>query len=397
MVKNEPATSLAEAGGSATYKEIRSAGAPAEGIDALPGVAQDVVQVEPALQNALDCPRGQIAIWHFRPEGEPSALSLSDVSPGLDGYLWIDVSEFNAASLRDIAARLDLPSALIDVTIAQWQRPRVEVQDDIALIIATLPRIDAVAHRAFAAEYDLFVAPTFLVSVHQQPATFSEDIRSRVRLSPGRLRENTSFLLYVILDELLGYYAGLAEHVAEEVELAEEQALLDSSDEFLADLLRLKRYVFALDQLAARHRAVFAALLRPDFPFAPQNDLERYFRDLEGRLSDILGAFTSAAYSVNGAFDIYVSHVSHRTNDVIRTLTLISGVLLPVSVILTGFAAFAQVASIYDPRVGVAMLAAAALTIGGALGIFRGVGWLTIRADRSGRSMVKREEGLEKR
>lgn len=364
------------------YQEVHPAGAVMEGAEALPVGVQDVVQVEEAISGADEEHYGNVSAWLFSPNAPPVPLPILGVSPRRDGFVWADASDFTPAQLHEVAAKLGIDGSLVDVALAPWQRPRVDVRGDLALIIATLPRVDVDAHRAYAAEYDLIFGPRCMVTIHRQPAAFTPVILERASLNAGHVYDDPSFLLYVVLDELLAYYAGLVEHVEEEIENMEERALVDSSDAFLADLLRLKRYVFALDHLAVQHRAIFTAILRPDFPFSYREELERSFRDLEARLGDILASFAAAEAAVNGAFDIYVSHVSHRTNDIIRTLTLISGILLPISVVLSAFAAFAQVVPTYGSGFAVAMLASVVLTIGIALAIFQHLGWLSLRRVR---------------
>jgi magnesium transporter len=374
------------------YEEVLPAGAPVEGIEALPEAAQEIIEAEDELTVESPSP-SHLTAWLFRRGQTPRRLAFDDLVPDPDGFLWIDASGYTVEELERLSLRLRLPRSLVDVALAPWQRPRVDLGDGLALLIATLPRIDAAAQRAYAAEYDLVVGPRFVLTIHRQPATFTEHVYRRAELNPDAVRDDPSFLLYVILDELLGYYGGLVEHVAEEIERIEERALVDSSDAFLADMLHAKRYVFALDHLAAQHRAIFAAILRPDFPFVDRDRMERHFRDLDSRLADLLATFAAAEDAVNGAFQIYVSHMAHRTNQIIRTLTLISGLFLPVSVLLTGFAAFAQVAPTYGRDLALLMLGLGFLAIVVALVIFHRAGWVTLHPARPFRQRRRRRGG----
>jgi magnesium transporter len=141
-------------------------------------------------------------------------------------------------------------------------------------------------------------------------------------------------MLSIVLDELLAYYEELNRHIQGEIEHMEERALRDSSDHFLEDLLHFKRYAFALLQLADQHRETFSAYLRPDFTWVSGEEVEEYFEDIETRLTRLLDVLMAARESVNGAFEIYVSHMSARTNQVIKLLTMVSTVLLPATLII---------------------------------------------------------------
>jgi magnesium transporter len=156
----------------------------------------------------------------------------------------------------------------------------------------------------------------------------------------------------------------------------EERALTDTADEFLGDLLRFKRYVFALDQLTQQHRPVFEAILRPDFPFASGEDLQSYFRDLQDHFSRLVDTISSSKDAVNGAFDIYVSHVSHRTNQVMKLLTLATVLLLPATIIIALFSTNIQGIPTYWPWSFLLMLCLVAAISGVTLLAFRRSGWL---------------------
>ncbi len=116
-----------------------------------------------------------------------------------------------------------------------------------------------------------------------------------------------------------------------------ERAITDSTDALLEDLLHLKRFAFAVYRVACQHRATQEAFLRPDFPLVGGDVIEPYFRDLDERLGRLLDALGAVKESINGSFALYVSQVAHRTNDIMKVLTIVSVTLLPASVILGFF------------------------------------------------------------
>lgn len=172
------------------------------------------------------------------------------------------------------------------------------------------------------------------MSAHLEPLPFAEKIFARAQQKPDLISAESSYLLYVILDELVENYETLILHLEDEIEKMEDRALSDDSDRFLSDLLDLKHYTFAIGRLADQHRAVFMALLRPDFPFVLREDVVPYFRDLETHLARIVDLLMMLRELVNGSFNLFVSRVSHQTNKVMKLLTMVSTVLLPTTVIL---------------------------------------------------------------
>ena len=183
-------------------------------------------------------------------------------------------------------------------------------------------------------------------------------------------------MLYVVLDELLDHYGVVTEHLEDDIEQMEERALHDDSDAFVEDLVKLKRYVFAAGRLADQHREVVAGFVRPDFPFEKRGEIEPYFRDIEASHARLVDRLSAAGASVNGAFDIYVSRVSHRTNHVMKVLTVVSTVLLPATLVLGVFGTSFEGVAIYSRTGFWAMLALMVLISGSILLAFRRRRWL---------------------
>jgi len=330
--------------------------------------AADVVQVEGAATSTASTASTAQA-WLFCPDAEPREVAL-DEAPRLvavdSNFVWVDLSGYAEDELHMVARLFDLDAHAMDRTAASWQRPQLHVFKKHFYVTATVARLDAAAYKVHASRLDLFVGANFLVSAHRPPVPFAGRILLRAQQSPELVHLDAAYMLYIVLDELLAHYESLNEQVQGAVEKVEERALTDTSDAFLSDLLRFKRYAFALGQLAEQHREVFSAFLRPDFGWVSGSEVEAYFRDLENRLAHLRDMLLVARDNVNGAFDIYVSHVSHRTNSVIKVLTMVSAVLFSMTVIIGLFSTSIQGLPIDRPA-AYALMLALMLGVGGAI------------------------------
>ena len=292
--------------------------------------------------------------------------------------MWVDLSEYGEPDLRNLSEMISLHPTSVNNTLSSWQRPRLDVYGDYFFVTATLPVAEPENYQVSASELDLFVDRNFLVSTHKRPLPFFEEVKERARQSPKLILQDATFLLYIILDTVLEHYEELTERVEDQAERMEERALKETSDELLREVLKLKRYTFALRRLVEQHRVILRAFLRPDFPFTAREEMEHYFRDLEERFQRLLGALSSAEGAVKGAFEIFISHVSHRTNQVMRTLTIVSILFLPPT-LLVGFFGTNFVSSdpfLYQSVAFYVMMVAIVLTSIGSLFIFRRKGWL---------------------
>jgi magnesium transporter len=299
-----------------------------------------------------------------------------EIASGDGRFAWLDLSEYAERDLHGVAQLLGLHRVAVHSALSAWQQPRLDVFDGQFFVSVTVPRLDPASYTVQAGQLDLVVGRTFLVSAHKQPLPFAAAAARRALQSPELPGRDPAYLLYILLDELLAHYEQLHEELEDELERMEERALDDPSERFLRDLRRVKRYAFVLSRLAEQHRAVFAAFLRPDFPFVAGEEVDVHFRDLEARQARVIDALSAATEAVNGAFEIYVSHVSHRTNHVMKTLTMLSAVLLPLTVLLGFFGTNFTDIPMYRPGWFAGMVLAMVLLPAATLLVFRRRGWL---------------------
>lgn len=363
-------------------ERISNATAVAGGGAGIAPAAHGVVRVEGAATMGASA-ETRVTAWLFRPDTAPRLVPVEDL-PALvtddANFVWVDVTDYAAQDLLHLGPLLGLHRRALRTALSPWHRPRLDVYDTHFFVSATVARLHPEAHRVLAGELDLFVGNNFLVSAHKRPLPFGETVTARANTSPELVQLDSAFMLFIILDELIGYYDELTEHVQSEVETKQLQALRHTSDEFLEQLVGLKRYVFALSHLASQHREVFAAFLRPDFPFVTGDEASEYFEDLEARLARLLDALAVVSTAVTDAFDIYVSHMSQQTNQVIKVLTMVSTVLLPTTVIVSIFGTNLAVSvrsMPLDTPIGLlVMLCCVAFVSGGTLFVFHRKGWI---------------------
>ena len=252
-------------------------------------------------------------------------------------FVWVDLCGSNRGDLEAVARELDLPEVAVQAASGERMRPRLNVYGERFFVAVAVPQGDGDAPPLELSELDLFVGRNYLVSAHERPLPFTKRALERAILNPVMLKLDSAFLLSILIDELIAAYEELTDELEDGIEAIEERALIDESEAFLNDLLALKRYCFGVFQLAGKHRAVVEGFLRPDFLLAGGAVTAPYFRDLDERLGHLTDRLGSAKESVNGAFDLYVSQISRRQNDIMKVLAIASTMLLPASVILAFF------------------------------------------------------------
>ncbi len=349
---------------------------PAPAAGAVAATEEQALQTEQAAATSAEA--STVTAWLFVDDRAPAEVPVADLAnqTAVGHFGWLDLSGYPAEELRAVAAQFGLPSSAVRIALQPWQRPRLSIYPDHFFVSSTVARPDSSTYRVHAGELDMFVGQHLLVSAHKLPLPFADQLRARVQQSPDLLQAEPVLLVYMILDELLAYYGRLVRQLQHEVELIEERALRETTDTFLEDLLRFKRYGSALSELATEHQEVFAAFVRPDFQWVAGEQVEESFRDLNARLARLLTALTAVRDAANGALDIHVSHVAHRTNQVIKVLTMASIVLFLASVLIALFGSNLQSIAASGTLVFAVMVLTILLSVGATFIIFQRRGWL---------------------
>ena len=279
----------------------------------------------------------------FRADQAPAAADLADwaaLCADDDNLLWVDVVAPTAAELAAVTDRLHLADvAPRAVEVARHTAPQPAVRPYPGHYVVTAlsvavdetqpePRVDVV-------EVDAFVGRNFLVSRHEAPLPFAAALAERAAANRRLGRLGASYLLYILLDTLVGQYEGEFREVEAEVEALEERLLRQPGRGALDRAIVMKRHVADLRHLVAQHRQAFALLVAADSPVPESPAVEAYLRDLLLRLAGLVERLDHLGTVVIGSYGLYLTNIAYRTNLQLRVLTFLSAVLLPMTV-LTG-------------------------------------------------------------
>jgi len=251
-----------------------------------------------------------------------------------DEFFWLDLT---APSDDDLAKLHELfgfhPLALED-TDHFGQRPKLDNYDDyIFLVFYGAWRLGA-EDLAPLREVHLFISGRYLITVHRDP--FPPLERQRDQLD-GRVLHSEQFLIYRVLDALTDSFFPLLAEMDEEIDTLEAAVLASPTDQQLEQLFSLKRQLVAMRKVVTPQRDLFARSVDQiaELP-GLQLDERDYFRDVYDHLIRISDLIDSYRDLLSGATDLYLSTVSNRQNDVMKQLTVIATIFLPLSFI-TGF------------------------------------------------------------
>ncbi len=211
------------------------------------------------------------------------------------------------------------------------QRPKLDSYDDFAFLVVFGPgRADHLV------EVHCFCAQNFLVTVHRRPCPTSDELRRRLATITTPLASPVQ-VLYRYVDMLVDGYFPVLATFDDQIDELEDQILQAPTDEQLGRLFEMKRSLIVLRKVVTPERDLFATLVSEDDVIPGMTpEYERYFRDVYDHLIRVSDLVDSYRDLLSGALDTHLSTVSNRLNVVMKQLTIIATIFLPLS-FLTGF------------------------------------------------------------
>jgi magnesium transporter len=257
---------------------------------------------------------------------------------------WVDMdmpSDDELALLDDVFGFHPLA---IEDTISYQQRPKIESYNHVGDVLSAGyfymvihgPDLKQFREKVRTKELDIFVSERYLVTIHEEHMQSIDEVMKRCMADPGRmLEQGIDMLLHSILDRLVDHYQPIMDHLNESLEDLEDRAIQSPEPGLLSIISQEKRDLMTLRRIIGPQRDVIAQLSRGDVPFIRQST-RVYFRDVQDHLFRALELLELHRELVASARDLYLSSVNNSLNNVMKTLTLITVIALPVNMI-TGF------------------------------------------------------------
>lgn len=266
---------------------------------------------------------------------ERAVKGVADLPPlTQDGILWLDCTGLNDTALLDeLGQAFSLHPLLLEDVLNTEQRPKVEDYGDYLFVVLKHIQFDQRSGHLAAEQVSLVLGPNFVLSFRESGNPSFEPIRQRLHSQKSRLRRSgADFLLHALMDCVVDEYFLALEGIGEDIEQLEEQILERPSPVANRTLHRLKRELITMRKLVWPMRELIAGLDRSDSPLlsAP---LDIYLRDVYDHTVHVIDTVESYRDTLAGVLDIYLSSLSNRMNEVMKLLTIISTIFIPLTFI----------------------------------------------------------------
>jgi len=257
-----------------------------------------------------------------------SAIALR----GRRRVLWIDVSGLaDVAVIEQLGQAFGLHSLALEDVVSAHQRPKVEDFENTVFMVARM----LVPGRGVETEQvSMFLGSDFLITFQEQPGDCLQPVRDRMRRDHTRLRQaGPDYLAYALIDAVIDGYYPVLEAYGEAIEQLEDEVLADPDPSQIDRLHQVKRDLLALRRAVWPTREMVHAMERGENPLI-EDTTRVYLRDCYDHAIQLMDVVETYREIATGLLDVYLSSMSAKMNEVMKVLTIIATIFIPLSFVV---------------------------------------------------------------
>jgi magnesium transporter len=267
----------------------------------------------------------------------------SDELPSLiedkSNTVWVDLRGESPQEIEDVKHILldifNFHPLTVEDCIETRNQPKVEAFPSyIYFIVHAIKPGETGPGNFVTKELDGYLGDNYVVTYHTEKFRSIKAVKTQIRASHFSCSRGPAYLLHQILDNIIDLYMPIVDEFDDAINVLEERAfdLRKGDTAILEEIMGLRRSVVRLRRISARQLDVLYRISHGEFPQIPEHILP-FFRDVHDHLLRISDLSESYRDLVSGLFDIHFSVVANKTNDVMKTLAVLSAIVLPLSLI----------------------------------------------------------------
>jgi magnesium transporter len=287
------------------------------------------------LVTAPDAPKPVIHLMCYTPE----AVQEHDVADpeelrhyaGAESVTWVDVQGLgDEAVLRQIAEIFHIHPLALEDAVNVPQRPKSEGYDDQHLFIARMTRM-VERDRIDAEQVSFFIGRNYVLTLQEHHGDVFDPVRKRVRVGKGPIRRmGPDYLAYALIDTVIDAYFPLIEAIGDQLYELEEAILTRPTPRGLRRIHAMRRELLGIRRAVWPQREAVNALFRDDTPLVT-DAVRVYLRDTLDHAAQLADLVESYREITSGLMDIYLSSTGQRTNEVMKVLTIMASIFIPLT------------------------------------------------------------------
>jgi magnesium transporter len=299
-----------------------------------------------------------------------------------EGFRWVNIEQPSPLEAAWLEEHFEFHPLDLEDVLSRNQRPKIDEYPEYLFIVLHFPVFDRSVGRLNAGELDIFVGRDFLVTIPNQPLQpvqyLFERCRQKEELRDQLFSQGSGYLLYRIVDDSFDYCFPMLRKIGNKLDAVEDEIFEGRSEEVVRDISNVKQEIINFRKVVRPQRTVLRDLEKVKGRYlAPEGEqLEIYFDDIvdaHERIWDMLENYKEVVVALEETNE---SVLSHRVNDILRFLTAVSVIILPLTLIASIWGMNVSVPGEGDSEDFYAIVGAMLVLLVGMVAYFRRRGWL---------------------
>ena len=267
---------------------------------------------------------------------EKELTSIEDAFPYKDTppVTWINVDGLHDVDIIDkIGRHFGIHPLTLEDIVNTGHRPKAEDFEDYDYIVLKMLTYNEDQSHIKAEQISFVLGPHYLLSFQETEGDVFNFVRERIRKAKGRIRKSgCDYLAYALIDAIVDHYFLVLEKMGGEIELLEEDLLDDTQTENLQSIHHLKREMIFFRKQVWPIREILSSLMKEEGSLI-QETTQIFIRDLYDHTIQVMDTIESFRDVLSGLQDLYLSTISNRMNEVMKVLTIMATIFIPLTFI----------------------------------------------------------------
>ncbi len=265
---------------------------------------------------------------------EKEAKTIEECFPfkDLPTVTWVNIDGLHDIEVMEkIGKHFGLHPLVLEDILNTDQRPKTEDFDDYIFVVLKMLCFDEDQEEVRAEQISIILGPNFVISFQERAGDIFDPIRERIRNAKGRIRKmGADYLAHALMDAIVDNYFMVLEKLGEKIEGMEEELVSNPRPETLQTMHNLKREMIFLRKSVWPLREVVSRLERGESKLI-KDSTGIYLRDVYDHTIQVIDTIETFRDMLSGMLDIYLSSISNRMNQVMKVLTIIATIFIPLT------------------------------------------------------------------
>ena len=246
---------------------------------------------------------------------------------------WINVDGVHdTRAIEAIGGHFGVHPLVLEDIANTRQRPKFEDFGDYLFIVVKMLRYDEKSHNAKVEQVSLIISKGFVISFQESRGDVFDPVRERIRKGGRTRRSGTDYLAYALLDAIVDEYFLMLEQMGERVEKLEKELVINPQPKTLNSIYQLKREMIFLRRSVWPLRELVSGFERCESPLVKKTT-RVYLRDVYDHTVQVIDTVETYRDMLSGMIDLYLSSISNKMNEVMKVLTIIATIFIPLTFI----------------------------------------------------------------